>query len=62
MEPIIANVSCHERMNRNMNDTIMNMKDLKNIDTFVDNPSWMTAVSEPILLTISYYINMSKNT
>lgn len=51
IEPIMAKVSFHEMKKRKMKETTMKMKDLRNIETFVDNPSWMTAVSDPILLT-----------
>lgn len=53
MAPTIAKVNCQEIMKRNTNETMINMKDLRNIETLVESPSWITAISEPILLTIN---------
>jgi hypothetical protein len=51
MQTIMARVSCQEMMNRKMKATTMKMKERTNIDTFVLSPFWITAVSDPILLT-----------
>jgi len=39
IDPIIARVNSQERMNRKINETMIKIRDLKNIETFVDNPS-----------------------
>lgn len=54
MAAIMVRDSCHDMMNKKMKQTMMKIKDLKNIETFVDNPSYITAVSEPILDTIVF--------
>ena len=41
-----------EMANRKPKDVTIKMKDLRNIDTLVEIPSWMTSMSEPSLLTI----------
>lgn len=39
IEPIMARVSSQEMANKKMKETMINMKDLKNIDTLVERPS-----------------------
>lgn len=56
MEPSMARVSYHEIANRRTIAPKIKMKDLTNIDTFVLKPSWITDVSEFILLTTSEHV------
>ena len=48
----VTRVMTHEMTKRKPKETAINMKDLKNIDTLVEIPSWITSISEPSLLTI----------
>lgn len=52
MAATITRVSYHEMMKRKTKATMMKIKERKNIDTFVERPSWITAVSLPIRDTI----------
>lgn len=61
MEANNTNVSCQEIADMIMMETIMVISALINIEIFVLKPSWMTAVSELILLRISPVLLLSKN-
>jgi hypothetical protein len=52
MQPIMTRVSYQEIIKTKIKATIMKRKDLINIDTFVERPSYTTVMSAPKRLTI----------
>lgn len=48
IDATIRSVSSQEMMKRKTKATIMNRKERMNMETLVERPSWMTAVSEPM--------------